>query len=372
MCGSGPFSLRQTDGIMKHLLLILCCFCLCLTTAHADSCDKSFPDVFSEISPSVVRIFSVSVDPYGSIRRVHASTGTGLVIDAQGHVLTNAHVVHGASEIRVSYRDDDMRYAKIVGVDPISDLAVIWVDESEPYPQEVRFKSTGQLFVGEEVLAIGYPLGIGKTATRGIISAMERVVPLSTFSWMMPFIQTDAAISPGNSGGPLVNRCGEVIGINTLNLVAGQNINFAIPADLIQEYAPQLMKYGRIIRPWYGINGRIVSQQMAFSLNVRPGFLVETVEPGSPAEDVGLRGGTYPVMFGFNEYLLGGDVITMVNGEKLIDMGRVAAIARSFNVGDRVKIEYWRGNLRRTAEIVLPVRPILPGDARWLYRRGTK
>ena len=218
-------------------------------------------------------------------------------------------------------------------------------------------------------MAVGYPLGIGKTATSGIISAMERVVPLSTFSWMIPFIQTDAAISPGNSGGPLVNRCGEIIGINTLYAERGQNINFAIPIDLLQEFVPQLIKEGRVIRAWHGINGRIVPPQLIFTFGIMPGFLVETLEPGSPAEKINLRGGTLPVVIGVQEYLLGGDVITKVNGEQLTDMETVARIARSLKVGDKIKLEYWRNGKPHTAEVILPERPILPDDVRRFRER---
>jgi S1-C subfamily serine protease len=356
----------------KHLVLIVCCWVLTLSVVSSSSCDKPFSEVFQEVSPSVVRIFSVAIDPFSVIQRVKLGVGTGLVIDDEGHIVTNAHIVYGASEVFISIGKNDMHQANIVGVDPVSDLAVIKLKSPLLKLPKVRLDTSGKITIGEEVLAVGYPLGIGKTATRGIISAMEQVIPLSTYSWMTPFIQTDAAISPGNSGGPLVNRCGEIIGINTLYAEKGQNINFAIPIDLVSEFIPQLIKEGRVIRAWHGINGRIVPPQLMFTLGIVPGFMVETIEPGSPAEKINLHGGTLPVVIGAQEYLLGGDVITKVNGEPLTSMETVARIARSLKVGDKIKLEYWSKGKIQTAEVILPERPILSGDVRRFQEQSKK
>jgi serine protease Do len=349
---------------VKNCFLILCALVLIPSSAFAATCNKPFSKVFSEVSPSVVRIFMVAIDPYSALERVQLGVGTGLVIDNAGHIVTNAHLVYETSEIIVSIGEADMQPAEIVGVDPITDLAIIKLKNPMGKLQTAKLGRSEKLTVGEEVLAVGYPLGIGKTATRGIVSAIERVVPLSTFSWMTPFIQTDAAINPGNSGGPLVNQCSEVIGINTLYGEKVQNINFAIPIDLVRELVPQLIKEGRIIRAWHGINGRIVPPQLMYFMGGVPGFMVETIEPGSPAAKIDLRGGTLPIKIGLEEYLLGGDVITKVNGEPLTDIETVARIVRSLKVDDKIQLEYWRGGRVHTAEVVLPERPVLPGDVR--------
>ena len=228
---SGPFRL------LMPWLAILFAWVLLPATVYSAACNKPFSDVFRDISPSVVRIFMVAIDPYSALKRVQLGVGTGLVIDDDGHIVTNAHLVYETNEIIVSFGDEDMQSAEIIGIDPITDLAVIKLIAPIAQLKKAKLGRSAKLVVGEEVLAVGYPLGIGKTATRGIVSAIERVVPLSTFSWMTPYIQTDAAINPGNSGGPLINRCGEVIGINTLYGERVQNINFAIPIDLVRAMA---------------------------------------------------------------------------------------------------------------------------------------
>jgi S1-C subfamily serine protease len=354
--------------IIETRLLVLCCWLLSAPLAVASSCDKPLAEVFREVSPSVVRIFSVTIDPFSVLNRVKLAVGTGVVIDDEGHIVTNAHVVYGARELLISNGDDKMDPAEIVGADPITDLAVVKLKRRDKQLQKVQMGDSANVEIGEEVMAIGYPFAIGKTATRGIVSAMERIVPISPFSWMTPFIQTDAAINPGNSGGPLVNRCGEVIGINTIEVEKGQNIGFAIPAALVRELLPQLIKNGRVIRAWYGVNGRVVPPQLTYTIGIHPGFLVETIEPGSPAEKIGLQGGTLPVVIGTEQFLLGGDVITSVNGEAISSMDDAARIARSLKVGEKITLEYWRNGRSHMGEVVLPERPVLPGDIRRFHK----
>jgi S1-C subfamily serine protease len=341
-------------------------FCLLSgPTALADAkCDNSFDELLREVAPGVVQVYSVSIDPFTIVHRVQHAVGTGFVVDDLGHIITNAHLVYGASVLMVATAGDDMLAAEVIGIDPISDLAVVKLSEPGEQLQKISLGESGNLSIGAEVLAVGYPFGIGKTATRGIISGMERIMPFYTSSWMTPLIQTDAAISPGNSGGPLVDRCGTVVAVNTIGSTMGQNVNFSIPIDTVKKYLPQLIEHGRVIRAWHGINGVIVPMPVAFSFGIPPGYAIETIEPGSPAEELGLRGGSFPIVLGNNEFLIGGDVIAAVNDEPLTDMETVYRIATSLKVGDTIKLSYYRDGILHEAEVVLPERPVLPGDVK--------
>jgi S1-C subfamily serine protease len=338
-------------------------------TAIGASCDESVAAVFRLNSPSVIRVFTVAIDPFSLTERVRTAVGTGVVIDGDGHIVTNAHIVFEANQVMVSTADEQMLEAELIGMDALTDIAVIRLDPDDLELPAATLGRSADLEIGEEVLAIGYPFGIGKTATRGIVSALERVVPLSPFSWRAPFIQTDAAINPGNSGGPLIDSCGNVIGINTLTAGIGENLGFAVPADLVREVLPQIIESGHVSRAWHGINGRIVPLPLAFALGIPPGFLVETVEPGSPAEQIGLRGGNFPVQIGGQEYLLGGDVLIAANGTPLTDMETVSAIAQSLKVGDEIEIDYMHEGEVLSATVKLPERPMLSGDVRRFRER---
>ena len=183
-------------------------------------------------------------------------------------------------------------------------------------------------------------------------------------SMTLPLIQTDAAINPGNSGGPLVNRCGEVIGINSSILTDAQNIGFAVPINIAKQVIPQLTQQGRVIRPWVGVHGRLIKKKDLSILNVPlvDGFLVETVEPGSPAERVGVHGGDLPITIVGTEFLLGGDVITEMNGQSLDGPERMLRMVHSLKIGGKLNLTLYREGETRTVEFDIPERPILMGD----------
>lgn len=352
-------------------VLIVCLGFMVTPAWAASTCDKSYGEVFQQVAPSVVRIFSVTIDPFSLKERVRLGSGSGLVIDSAGNVVTNAHIVYEASEIMISIDNENMLKAELVGIDPISDLAVVRLKDKRIQLHPAALGNSDEIQIGDQVLAVGYPFGIGKSASQGIVSGIERILPFTPLSRLTPLIQTDAAVSPGNSGGPLSNLCGEVLGINTLAGRKGQNINFAVPVNLVRELVPQLLEHGRVIRAWHGINGRLVPPVLVYTLDIAPGFMIETIEPGSPAEKSGLRGGTFPIAIGVDKFLLGGDTITRVNGESLKDMDTVVRIAKSLKVGDTLNIEYSREGEARTAKVTLLERPSLPGDVqRFRSQRG--
>jgi putative serine protease PepD len=220
--------------------------------------------------------------------------------------------------------------------------------------------------IGEDVVAIGNPFALEQTLTRGVISGLNRFVADSPISLTLPLIQTDAPINPGNSGGPLFNRCGEVVGINTLMAADAQNIGFAIPINTAKQVIPQLVKHGRVIRPWFGMNVKPISKEVIQLINIPlvDGLLVEKVDSGSPAEQAGLRGGNLLVTIAGDQYLLGGDIITELNGQSSNDPQRFAELVRSLQLGDTVRLTLYRENQTRQVMFKLLERPILPGDLR--------
>jgi serine protease Do len=328
------------------------------------TCTDSITELFKRVSPSVVFITASSIDPFRVANRVRSVIGSGFIFDKDGLILTNSHVVFGRHVIIVTLDDGNKAVAKLLGLDPILDLAVLRI----PVPPEGLPKAilgdSDAIQIGEEVLAIGNPLGLEQTLTRGIVSGLNRILPESPLSFTLPLIQTDAAINPGNSGGPLLNRCGEVIGINTTILSDAQNIGFAVPINIAKQFIPQLVEQGRVIRPWVGISGKLVKKEALSIINIplADGFLVETVEPGSPAEQAGVRGGELPITLGGTEILLGGDVITEINGQPLDNPEKLMNLIRSLKVGDKVNLTLYRERKTRRVEFNLPERPILVGD----------
>ena len=330
------------------------------------ACERSAAQLFQEVAPAVVSISGMSIDPFDQRERVKWAIGTGVIVDSEGLVLTNAHLVLDLDEVYVSMGGERVAAAEVAGVDSILDLAVLRIQGTGGGLPVATLGDSDALQVGEAVVAIGNPMGFEKTLSRGIISGLNRTLPIRPMSWLVPYIQTDAALSTGNSGGPLVNRCGEVIGINSSILENAENIGFAVPINIAKGVIPELVEHGRVIRPWHGINGRMLDFTLVMLLNfpLVPGFLIETIEPGSAADKAGLVAGSLPLQIGQQEFLLGGDVITRVNGQALSSLGVLMDIANSLEVGDTVEVEYFREGELATVQVTLPERPSLPGDLR--------
>ena len=367
----------------KWLVLILILtfsFATGIPQAMAGSdCTESIPELYRRVSPSVVFISAVTIDPYRITNRVSSIVGSGFIIGDDGIVLTNSHVVFGRQAIAVTLDDGSKAQARLLGADPILDLAILRI----PVPPEGHPKATlgdsNTIQVGEEVIAIGNPFGLEQTLTRGVVSGVNRILPESPMSLMLPLIQTDAPINPGSSGGPLLNRCGEVIGINTSLLAEAQSIGFALPINVAKNIIQELLERGRVIRPWFGISGKLIKKELMGIINMPmvDGFLVETIEPGSPAQQAGVQGGELPITIGEMEFLLGGDIITAINGQPMDDSDQFVKLVSSFKVGDKVGLTLYHQNETRVVEFSLPERPILPGDLRsgssgTLFMKGRK
>ena len=328
-------------------------------------CPESLPALYAQVSPAVVSITAISINPYDADHRIERVMGSGVIIEPSGLILSNSHVVFGRQVITVTLDDGTALPAKFVGADPVFDIALLKIPSlSKGSLPTAKLGNSAELLVGEEVYAIGNPLGLEQTLTRGVVSAINRTLPGAAWSLTEPLIQTDAAINPGNSGGPLVDPCGMVVGITTAVLPEAQSIGFAVPSNLIKEVIPQLLDRGRVVRPWLGVQGQFVMPVLKELLRVPlvDGFLVEAVEPGSPAEQKGLQGGLFEITIQGQPILLGGDIITQVNGVAIDDPGKLAQTLSELKVSSALKLTVMRDGKARTIDLALGERPVLLWD----------
>jgi S1-C subfamily serine protease len=327
--------------------------------AAAESCSEPLSVVFERVSPSVVSIQAMKINK-AKQRRFETIVGSGVIIDKDGQILTNAHVVDGAASLNVTLDSGNRVTARIVGLDPVLDVALLRVDPASALPV-ARLGDSSGVRVGDEVVAIGNPIGFDQTMTRGIVSALNRLLPGVSDE---PMIQTDAPINPGNSGGPLVDRCANVIGINTLISEDAQSIGFAVPVNAAKSILRDLREVGRVVRPWLGMQGRGIDHRLGavVRIPVTPGYLVEVVYDGSPADRAGVRGGNLSVAVQGDEYLLGGDILTQINGTPIRSHQDYVARVKTLRVGQRVKITVVRDGTPRELSLTVAERPRLPSD----------
>jgi S1-C subfamily serine protease len=312
--------------------------------------------VYKKALPSVVNITSTAVAYdffYGAVPQ--QGMGSGFVIDGEGHILTNFHVVEGARQVEVTTSDKKKYKAQIVGTDPIHDLAVIQIP-TKSVPQ-AEIGDSKSLIVGQKVYAIGNPFGLSGTMTRGIISSIRSLKGERGF--IDEAIQTDAAINPGNSGGPLLNVHGQVIGINTMILTGGveqsAGIGFAIPINTAKAVLDDLVHLGRVRRPEIGVRTVPIGPELADQLGLAAdsGLLVTQVLPGSAAERAGLHGGTELAYLGNIPITLGGDLIVAVDGQPVEDQQDLSHVMQNHRAGDTVTVTVYRGKKKMDLKVVL-------------------
>ena len=303
------------------------------------------PQIVSKVRPSVVQVTSRQLS-YDSLLGpgISLGLGSGVIFDPMGHILTNSHVIEDAKEVQIFLPDGRRFLGKVMGTDPFTDLAVVMVNAKDlPY---IPLGDSAKLKIGETVIAIGNALGLdgGPTVTVGVVSAVNRSIEDPGGMGLSDLVQTDAAISRGNSGGPLVNLTGEVIGINTAIIPSAHGIGFAIAINSAKPIAKQLLEKGTVSRPWVGIALVTITRRLAatYDLPVEEGVIVAQVERGSPGADAGLKAG---------------DIILAFEGEGIKNVaGFLSAIAKK-NIGDTVSMEFRRDKKPSSVSFTLQTIP---------------
>jgi S1-C subfamily serine protease len=292
------------------------------------------------------------------------ATGSGFVIGKGGSIVTNAHVVEGASTVSVRFADNKTTRARVAGRDLSTDLALLLVDPDGLDLTPLELGSSKGVQVGDPTVAIGNPFGLDRTLTTGVVSALQRSIPsLQRNFTINNVIQTDAAINPGNSGGPLIDVYGKVIGVNSQIETGGSGsgnvgIGFAVPIDTAKDVIPQLRNGGRVQRAYLGVTTRTIDGSLDdLNLASPDGALVETVERGSPAARAGLRGGDDEQDAGDETVRVGGDIVKAVDGEKVKSADDVSTLISKHKPGDTIKLEILRDGTRRTVSVKLGRRP---------------
>ncbi|MFN2131298.1 MAG: S1C family serine protease [Anaerolineae bacterium] len=312
--------------------------------------------LYARVSPAVVCITAPE--------RFGECIGSGFVIDLEGHIVTNDHVAQAADELLVTLADERTVPAQVIGSDPGSDLAVLKIDVPADTLTVAELGDSSSLQVGQRAIAIGNPFGLERTITTGVISSLGRTLDRTDSGFQIAeVIQTDAAINPGNSGGPLLDSQGRVIGVNSaIASESGTNsgVGFAVPVDIVKRVVPELISQGHYQHPWLGVTGRSISPEMveAVDLPVDIGVLIFAVEPGSPAEKAGLRGGDQQIVVSGLPMSAGGDIVIAIDQVEVKRFDDVVNyLASHTSVGDTVTLTVIRDGSQVELSVTLEERP---------------
>jgi len=329
--------------------------------AFAQGKRMSINEIYRASAPAVVHIETTSRvressdffgNPFGASQTQRA-LGSGFVIDKAGHIVTNYHVVRGANTIQVSFSNNERFKAKIVGVDPSTDSAVLQVQVKSRALKSLPLGNSDAVRVGDQVIAIGNPFGLDRSVTAGIVSAVQRRISAPNQLSISHVIQTDAALNHGNSGGPLLNAEGQVIGVNAQIETGGQSqgnvgIGFAIPINTVKDVVAELIKHGKAEHAFLGIEGKTLQSNIGrlFHLPVKSGVLVGSVRPGTGAAKAGLKAATSQVTVEGESWPAGGDVIVKADGQPVPSIERLVDLIATKKPGDRINLEVVRGTSR--------------------------
>jgi len=326
----------------------------------ADSSALTPGQIYRQAYKGVVEITVSTPQQTPTGKQEAQAQGSGFVIDSDGHIVTNDHVVENADSVSVRFWNGNTYNASVVGTDPSTDLAVIKVDAPSSVLHPVSLGNSSSVQVGDPVVAIGSPFGLEETVTSGIVSALHRQIEALNQFTINDTIQTDAAINHGNSGGPLFNAAGQVIGVNSQ--IAGQTganvgIGFAIPSDTVSSIADTLISSGKVEHAYLGVSVQEIPATVAHDLNLTEGVEITDVKSGTPAQQAGLKGATGKKMVQGTQYATGGDVITAIDGQKVKTSEGVQLAIDAHHPGDTIELTYWRKGETKTVSVKLATRP---------------
>ena len=334
---------------------------------------ESINSIYRASAPGVVHIETTTRvaqqddpffgNPFGAAQTQRA-LGSGFVLDKVGHIVTNFHVVRGATAIQVSFSNNERFKAKLIGVDPSTDIAVLHVEVKARALKALPLGNSDGVRVGDQVIAIGNPFGLDRSVTAGIVSAVQRRIEAPNRLSISHVIQTDAALNHGNSGGPLLNAQGEVVGVNAQIETGGASqgnvgIGFAIPINTVKDVVAELIKHGDVEHAFLGIEGKSLTPSIArlFHLPVSSGVIVATVRQGSGAAGAGLKAATSEVTVEGESWPAGGDVIVKVDGEPVPTVERLVDLIASKQPGDKIDVEVVRESSHNTLTVKLGRQP---------------
>jgi S1-C subfamily serine protease len=352
-----------------HGLAVTAMAALCLSapipvSAHegTEPDERRTIDLFQRLAPATV-FLSVTYDSTHPLLSPSVTgVGAGFVVDESGTVLTNSHVVEGAQMVTATFYDGRRVSAALVGLDPTSDVAVLQLAAERPAIVPILLGDSDALRIGQQTMVVGSPFGLGFTLTTGIISGVGPPQGMTPFA-PSRLIQTTAPLNPGNSGGPLVDSQGQVVGIATATLMGAQNIGFAIPINVAKQVLAELKEKGRVVRPWLGVGGKFVTEDLRrlLTLPLTTGLLVEDIEDGSPAGEAGIRTGQLNMTIEGVPWVLGGDIVVALHGQPIPTPEAFAQVSSQLQVGQEVQVEVMREGQRLMRSVVLSERPVTSG-----------
>jgi S1-C subfamily serine protease len=343
-------------------------------TGHALSVNQIYrraaPGVVQVTATQVVKTRSVAPFfgfPFSQTER-QSALGSGFVIDKAGHIVTNYHVVEGARSVEVSFSNNESLPARIRGTDPSTDIAVLQVDAHSRALTPLPLGNSDTVHVGDSVVAIGNPFGLERTVTAGIVSALQRVIQAPNSFSIDHVIQTDAALNKGNSGGPLLNTLGQVVGVNSqiqtgdASSQGSVGVGFAVPINTVKTVATEIIKSGHAEHAFLGITAQPVTRDVAklFRLRASHGLLVETIQPGSAASDADLHAGAHKAIVAGVTYPLDGDLIVSADEVPLSTVDQLREIIAAKKPGQKLALGIWRGDQHLTKHVTLGRQPSSP------------